>query len=53
MTEIKPAYYAIYNGSAILKLINCKSTALELRLTVTSTSDIGGIVVKTNRQFMR
>ena len=53
MAEIKPAYYAIYNGSAILKLINCKSTALELRLTVTATSDIGGIVVKTNRQFMR
>lgn len=53
MTEIKPAYYAIYNGSAILKLINCKSTALELRLTVTPNSVIDGIVVKTNRQFMR
>lgn len=51
--EIQASYYLLYKGNAVLKLMNCKSTNIILKLAVTPTSNVEGIVVRKNRMFLR
>lgn len=51
--EIQASYYLLYKGNAVLKLMNCKSTNIILKLAVTTTSNVEGIVVRKNRMFLR
>ena len=51
--EIQPSYYMVYDGKSIIKLMNCKSLKLQLKISVSQTSALKGIVVKQNRMFLR
>ena len=51
--EIQASYYLLYKGNAVLKLMNCKSTNIILKLAVTVSSNVEGIVVRKNRMFLR
>lgn len=51
--EIPASYYILYKGNAIIKLMNCKSKKIVLRMAVTPTSNVEGIVIKKNRIFLR
>ena len=51
--EIIPSYYMVFRGSSVIKLMNCKSKKIMLKLTVTPTSKIDGLVVRKNKMFLR
>lgn len=51
--EILPSYYMVYNSNSIIKLMNCKSTKIKMIISVNDKSDLGGIVIKNNRMFLR
>ena len=51
--EIIPSYYMIYSGNAILKLLNCKSKNIVMKISVTPTSKLDAVIVKKNRMFLR
>ena len=51
--EISPSFYMVYDGKAIIKLMNCKSLKLQMKISVSQTSHLKGIVVKENRMFLR
>lgn len=51
--EIPASYYLLYKGNAVIKLMNCKAKHIILKLSVTQTSNVEGIVVRKNRMFLR
>ena len=51
--EIKPSYYFLHGKDSVIKLMNCKATKIKMLVSVTTTSNIDGIVVKNNRMFLR
>lgn len=51
--EILPSYYMVYNNNSVIKLMNCKATKIKMMISVNEKSDLGGIVIKNNRMFLR
>jgi len=49
--EIRPSYYAIIDGSAIIKLLNSTTRRIRLKIEVSSTSSIKGIYCKPDKIY--
>lgn len=51
--EILVSYHIVYKNNSIIKLMNCTSKRIKLVIDVSDKSKLEGIVVKSNKMFLR
>lgn len=51
--EIIPSFYMVFKGNSVIKLMNSKIKKIILKLSVSPTSKVEGIVLRRNRMFLR
>ena len=52
--NILPSYYmVVHTTDSIIKLMNCKSKKIRLDISVNEKSNLGGIVIKNNKMYLR
>lgn len=51
--EIEPSYYMVYKSNSVIKLMNCQAKNIKMVISVNENSDLHGIVIRTNRMFLR